>query len=536
VQPLLTSYQPPPQPLTKEVVMKTQVILTNMQSEDPQQLTYNPRKIGNKAEKTVAVNPTAPLAMAFKGGTFVRLAAGIALATFVLVTMSFAQSPTPSDPTSDPSTVSHASSAINNVDSGNGDVLPGTTQQIWLPTIPPLKGEELTDSDGSPKIEGAEPSNTSNMQAAGGVYDVGVIPETEHCPAGSELIAIYMDDEDSKNADHISGWTGSITQPGGRNTRFVFCRINGLKFSAGFQPYAVLSLASQCPPGSVKFQRKFENECSDNRNDHSGNIWPNQSTSSSDCDSTYSYTNLNFCLFQVDPYAGDPYFPDFGPAYGVFAASNFHGALATGNLHTDDEDDDNQNSYDSTYSSLGWEASNIISGGRNTDISVVKVKNATAAQPLCTERVPYYDGTYLSAKWDGANCYIKAVPTGVTPFIYNNAYYITADKSNQCLAGTWDTANCYFMPKPTGGFEWNDAFYVNAGPGHTCSIGQWDGAHCLVRSAPWGTHAFEWQGKWYFTTLYTCKDGAYDGANCYVMKAPSGTTPFIFNRAFYYAD
>lgn len=158
----------------------------------------------------------------------------------------------------------------------------------------------------------------------------------------------------------------------------------------------------------------------------------------------------------------------------------------------------------------------------------------------CSQKMTEWNGDQFTATWDSVHCYVEPVPTGATPFIYNNAYYVNADKSTTCLVGSWDGANCWFRAQPIGGFLWQDSFYVKPGVGNTCSLGKFDGANCLVQTAPWGTHAFLYtisgQVMWYFTPQFTCKAGGYDGAHCYIMTAPAGTTAFIYNNAFYYAE
>ncbi len=201
--------------------------------------------------------------------------------------------------------------------------------------------------------------------------DVGVIPASQSCPTDSELISIYMDDEDSNNANSHSGWIGATNSTS--NTRFYFCRTRGDAFkpltttSNSSKVYAVLKLGQQCPTGSVEFSRYFDNEDSSNNNSWyasiSSNISPNSSTSN---------TRLVFCLFTTGSQTMSG-FPNLGINYGVFAASNLSGALSTGTVHTDDEDSSNNNSYtvDSSYSSL---ATAIVSSGKNTDIRMARVK------------------------------------------------------------------------------------------------------------------------------------------------------------------
>jgi hypothetical protein len=105
--------------------------------------------------------------------------------------------------------------------------------------------------------------------------------------------------------------------------------------------YAVLKLGPACPPGSVEFNRFFDNEDTANANFFSGVIAPNQSTVN---------TRLFFCMFRAAQ-IGDPtiaVFPNLAPgfAYGVFGPTDFdQGALGFGTIQTDDEDTGNTNGY-----------------------------------------------------------------------------------------------------------------------------------------------------------------------------------------------
>lgn len=69
-------------------------------------------------------------------------------------------------------------------------------------------------------------------------------------------------------------------------------------------------------------------------------------------------------------------FPDLGISYGVFAAENFPGALATGWFHTDDEDDNNTNRFYYNYEGQKFLTDVIIArdGDRNTTLYTAKVK------------------------------------------------------------------------------------------------------------------------------------------------------------------
>lgn len=218
------------------------------------------------------------------------------------------------------------------------------------------------------------PRQASNLSASASqsVYaydDVGVIATGSTCPGGVAAIEIHMDDEDKDNANSRGGWIGATISD--RNTTFRFCRVSGTLFKAlsvlnyPNNHYAVLSLGSVCPGGSVPFSRYFDNEddTGGNANWSRGDIYPNFSREN---------TRLYFCLFRS---SGDTMssFPDIGMSYGVFAASGFSKALAEGYVHTDDQDKNNANSYSAD---ITWwnDAQRIITGGNNTDLRMAQVR------------------------------------------------------------------------------------------------------------------------------------------------------------------
>lgn len=212
-----------------------------------------------------------------------------------------------------------------------------------------------------------------NAQKTAQNYDIGIIPGANGCPLNSELITVYMDDEDDNNDNSASGWIGSFVQ--NRNTKLRFCRVNGEYFPHLYGvPYAVLQLGA-CPPQTTSFVRYFDNEDNDNENSASvsagGSIYP-----STMGNAPVSFTQLKFCLFSpVAPGPGTPTFPDLSVEYGVFASSNLPGILAAGTLHIDDEDANNENGYDFGYYSMQGQTGPIISGSYNTDIHIAKVKS-----------------------------------------------------------------------------------------------------------------------------------------------------------------
>jgi hypothetical protein len=206
-------------------------------------------------------------------------------------------------------------------------------------------GDEVADS----ALNDASAGSEHEISQALGSFPVGVIPGVnQDCPPNSDELIIRMDDEDTGNKSHQWLWVGRTNQneTNSHNTRFYFCRVEGglfRPFSTDLNDvqddYAVLKLGPSCPPGSVEFNRFFDNEDSHNANFFSGDIAPNESTGN---------TRLFFCMFRAaqpnDPTISS--FPDLGFSYGVFAPADFdHGALDKGEIRSDDEDTDNDNSY-----------------------------------------------------------------------------------------------------------------------------------------------------------------------------------------------
>lgn len=189
------------------------------------------------------------------------------------------------------------------------------------------------------------------------VTDVGIVPASRSCPAGVEAIVIRMDDEDDNNENSRGGNIGAIGSDS-NGTEFFFCRVNGASLRAfqppgsAVRPYAVLKLGANCPNGSTQFVRHFDNEDDDNRNFAVGNIFPNTSNDN---------TTLVFCLFSPG-LSTMTAFPNFGFGYLAFSSVD-----SLGFVHTDDEDDNNENSY-SVPTNVASIAKSIVTDGPNTTL------------------------------------------------------------------------------------------------------------------------------------------------------------------------
>jgi hypothetical protein len=170
------------------------------------------------------------------------------------------------------------------------------------------------------------------------MFDVGVIPGVGvQCP-GEEL-TIYMDDEDSDNANRRSGWIGRTEST--TNTRFRFCRVQGTQFrprrSSSIQAnYAVLRMGNACPNDSVPASVYWDNEDSSNKNSSNGHVAPSSVTTN---------TRLEICVFHASPDAEDVAFPTawMPEQYGVFGTAELPGAIESGFIRADGDHSDNGN-------------------------------------------------------------------------------------------------------------------------------------------------------------------------------------------------
>jgi len=149
-------------------------------------------------------------------------------------------------------------------------------------------------------------------------------------------------------------------------------------------------------------------------------------------------------------------------------------------------------------------------------------------------------GGQINPYWEGANCQLIQAPSGTTPFIYNNSYYIKAFHGTSCPSPSWyDGANCYVMAHPplwrTNYFIYAGNLYLTPGPGNAClPPSSFDGANCYIMPLPWGSSPFTFANNLYITPPPNCPIGAYDGANCYIGSAPVSRTAFIWESYFYY--
>ncbi len=396
---------------------------------------------------------------------------------------------------------------------------------------------------------------------------IGIIPESPgQCPTGSEYLTIYMDDEDNNNKSNQSGWVGSIlSNQGNTGTSIGVCRVSGAGFiSHPRLPYAVIKFDALtdnhgswagCPGGSKEIRRLFDNENSNNQNSSIGSVTPNN------INGNWRNKNwrLHFCYFEPTGgaiFGNSPnlYFPDLGISYGVFAAPESKWLLNTGFVYTDDEDNSNDNLWiteveatpggqSEVYESKDISeygpprVSEVMYGGKNTTLRVGKVRTKVMS---CDGAITWWDTSWVTASFDGANCFVRTAPPGSHPFIYANSYYVKSQATTNCPMGSYDGANCKVKSGSPTPFIKNNSFYtLPKYIKHTyiCPSGsQFDGENCFWFAAPWGTRAFVYNGNWYTTTRPTCMVGNFDGANCKMGSPPAGTNAFIYSNNFYYAE
>ncbi|QRK04746.1 hypothetical protein JQX13_31555 [Archangium violaceum] len=241
-----------------------------------------------------------------------------------------------------------------------------TSHTVRLTNLDPVQRYEFqllgSDQDG---LKGV--SAVSSFSTPKGNYDVGILPAVASCPGQTAPVEIYLDNEDNDNANGRGGWIGATISD--RNTRFRFCRVNGLKFRplvtsllTNYE-YAVLKLGSTCPNGSTEFYRFFDNEDNNQASSMVGDVAPNFRDSNGN-------TGMYFCMFRYGSQTMSV-FPDFKQSYGVFAPNDFARAIVRGWVNTDDEDRNNKNGYSSPYAS---ESQRIVSSGSNTSLNLSQVR------------------------------------------------------------------------------------------------------------------------------------------------------------------
>jgi hypothetical protein len=296
-----------------------------------------------------------------------------------------------------------------------------------------------------------ENNDAGGMKTAGpsgaktaATYNVGVVAGANGCPPGSDLISIRLDNEDDHNANTSGGWIGATVRD--NNTVLKVCRVNGTLFKSSADFYAVLQLGTSCPSGSQAFYRDFDDE--DDQNNNSVSYSPVSSGSSIDPSNSSinsSSTHLAFCLFL--PSMTPSPFPVLGVEYGVFAASDFPGALATGFTYLDDEDKKNENGYGGVYFSYS-QAGKIIGGDANTTINFVKVGGSGGPSYDMSTHTAWHSGELQ--KQQGKKKIIMSVwcdygHDGPSTYWWQVKYNLRAEDKNGAGSGWHEVVDLYAL-------------------------------------------------------------------------------------------
>jgi hypothetical protein len=203
---------------------------------------------------------------------------------------------------------------------------------------------------------------------------VGVLPSYDGtCPGGAPKYTVAQDNEDDNNENSRSGWIGGVQSD--RNTHWYVCAVDGDRFVNLLSyrvNFAVLMLASSCPSGSRIVYRYVDDE---DDNNQSYSILPAFSpTFVSEGNTTFRFCwFLNYSGYYPAPTSSN--FPDLGGEYGVFGPGDQPGAIQSGWVHTDDEDNDNRNWVTTYYSILltAYQAQ-WLTADRNSTYRMIRVR------------------------------------------------------------------------------------------------------------------------------------------------------------------
>lgn len=372
-----------------------------------------------------------------------------------------------------------------------------------------------------------------------GAYDVGVVPEHAGvCPPGSEYVSIYMDDEDDDNASAMSGWVGAMSQVVGdhvHGTRLGFCRVDGSQF---------------------------------HNLGHSNLInWQNVAYSSANAPvGAYTYSLLKL-------------------------GSQCPNGSIEANVHIDNEDDDNENSWSGNIApNIAFRNADLVfcmftpSSGSSMmafpDLGIAYgVLGGLTSPPALGGHHNFWlqTGTVYTDdeddwNWGMGNEDNVTIPTADTQDDFsdfdsclvnanhNTHFYLAKVRNAPCpnpcpTGGHFDGANCFLYAVPGNiPFVWDGSFYygkVQDHPGSPCphevhdmlngsSITPgFDTANCHIASANGGPNPFLWDDNYYISRSCTgCADpcpfgGTFDTQNCYMFTWP-GVRPFVWANNGYY--
>ena len=225
---------------------------------------------------------------------------------------------------------------------------------------------------------------------------IGVLKNGSKCE-GNE-VAIYLDAEDSKNKNEVSG---DKKAPGiavnKKGIKFTYCVLERDVMPKVPYDYAVLRLDFECPEGAKKLGRYHDTEDSNNGNEYWGNVWPSSITKNAD---------IEYCVAFAEGKAERKY--PFDSKYGVFANPSSNNPkyeskyITHYQVNVDDEDSKNKNDwYWYREQSTKTKSKHIMDGENNTVYHVIKwtgSDNAALAKSAAASESPIaFEKSFVAA-------------------------------------------------------------------------------------------------------------------------------------------
>lgn len=189
----------------------------------------------------------------------------------------------------------------------------------------------------------------SSARDISGGYDVGVIPTGQGCPLSSEMIRLFVDNEDGgsntvENDQPGNTWNSSWQVVPDGNSEIFFCKIDGRLLNNSGGKFSVLKLGN-LKPANVSSVNFLYLDCEDDggttRFMGYGSINDAQSAQISLPNVVDGAKNLYLYWYVYNNASGTGAFPDVSFEYGVLGDPA--NAIASSQFRMDDEDSGNAN-------------------------------------------------------------------------------------------------------------------------------------------------------------------------------------------------
>jgi hypothetical protein len=252
---------------------------------------------------------------------------------------------------------------------------PDLEKPVESPTLP-LEPPPVPINEPAPVDSPTEVDGTQGPESL-----VGVIQGTTgSCGVGHHYV-LFMDNEDRRNRNRWSGWTGATGL--GKNITFNLCAMDGKSFEPAVQAganFAVWLLSGTCPAGTKVSLRHHTNETTRPASwsrvpdgSPTRTYWHRHPWRTSDSD-LFADTDMFFCVATGTVDVPNSVFPELGASYGVFAGAQRSDSwqLDRGWLHLDDEDTSHLNHNYSTYDLA--QPNNFVRAYGNTEYWLAKVR------------------------------------------------------------------------------------------------------------------------------------------------------------------